>query len=67
MKMNKLELKEMTELHRERLRNLESITTHCPSCKYFGVRGMCDKWGAQVPADVQPVGCADWIYDEIPF
>lgn len=48
-------------------RFFKNIRVHCPSCRYFGIRGMCDRWGQQVPVDVQPVGCDDWVYDDIPF
>lgn len=65
--MNRTELKERIEMYDRELTRLRRIKTNCHSCMYFGSGGMCDRWGAQVPPEVQPEGCDDWIEDEIPF
>lgn len=65
--MDRNNLKEMIELHRRRLRELETIKTGCHSCTFFEARGRCDRWGQHVPTEHQPTGCDDWQYDFIPF
>lgn len=48
-------------------RELDKIG-NCQHCMNFRrADDYCDRWGAQVPAEHQASGCADWCIDLIPF
>lgn len=65
--MNRIELQTKISLFKRELKHLESIPVHCNSCQYGANAGHCSKFGARPPADVQVVGCDEWVYDGIPF
>lgn len=59
-------MKRITEL-RDELGVLESINTSCQRCISFD-RGGCRLAGGHLPPqDVLETGCAEWVWDEVPF
>jgi hypothetical protein len=45
---------------------LDAVSVNCSSCKEWRV-GRCLLADAVPPADVQAIGCEQWIWDEVPF
>lgn len=65
--MNRIELNTKIELFHRELRTLEAIKPNCNTCNFGSRSNWCDKFQAVPPADVTPVGCDDWLFDQIPF
>jgi hypothetical protein len=68
--MKKIELQAKIELWEREVKALRSIKVSCQTCEYYhlsGSRPHCGKFDAQPPAEVLPVGCEEWSYDDIPF
>ena len=72
--INKTELRLLTALHEDQLRQLRGIVeadVNCRRCVHGGTARpgveLCDKWKTTPPEDVQKVGCDDWEWDSIPF
>lgn len=65
--MNRIEIKAKIELFRRELRALEAIGLSCKTCEHGSRSNWCEKFHAVPPADVTPVGCDDWLHDQIPF
>ncbi|CAB4194327.1 BRCT domain containing protein [uncultured Caudovirales phage] len=64
--MTRTELAAKIELFEAETKALRRISTNCTVCVHGQRQLHCDKWGT-VPAQVWPIGCPEWIWDEIPF
>ena len=65
--MNKQQIQMKIEMLERELIITKSIPTNCNSCEYFVHAPVCSKWQSPVPNEVRPVGCDDFVYDQIPF
>jgi Ni,Fe-hydrogenase III large subunit len=64
--MNKIELAQRVTMVRTWLQELERVQVKCATCAdYSG--NQCAKYQVVPPAEVQQVGCEEWVSDGIPF
>lgn len=40
----------------------QKTRTQCSDCINWG-GGHCKKWGEPIPAEIQSVGCDEWVFD----
>lgn len=64
--MTRTQLSHAISVHEREVQWLKKIDTGCGGCNYL-VGGHCNLWDAPPPSEVIPVGCEQWVYDEIPF
>jgi hypothetical protein len=63
--MTRIELDVQRTALRRMLTTLDAVKVECRTCGAWA-GATCEKYGPP-PADVVPVGCDEWQFDDIPF
>ncbi|WP_424894426.1 hypothetical protein [Tepidimonas sp. HKU79] len=67
--MTAIELREVREALRSRLRELDAIRATCEHCEHFAHPPVCAKFNAAPPDEFrsQDGACEHWRFDGVPF
>jgi hypothetical protein len=67
--MSAIELREVREALRKRLRELDAVRATCEHCEHFANPPTCAKFDAVPPPEFRCVegACEHWRFDGIPF